>query len=222
MVRNRIRRISKFCAIDGPLVECSVAATVKDDTMAPRFLTVQSIRQRDFQAQTVEGATKSVILSKMTRTRSRRVVTKAPNARHHAARPAHLRARAREMNILQPLADRQVFAQHFRGSPWDAWKVFLAPLFALPMTPDQLEIYRKHIGRSASPTNPFHEAWLRVRCASNCYRVEQAAMTRHSTHAGPTAAFLVVPPFTYTLARDNQRKERPPWRAAVVGRGQFR
>jgi hypothetical protein len=38
--------------------------------------------------------------------------------------------------------------------------VLLAALFALPMTPEQLEIYTKHTGRSTPPTEPLHEAWL--------------------------------------------------------------
>lgn len=64
------------------------------------------------------------------------------------------------MNILQAVADPKVFAGHFRGSTWDAWKAFLAALFALPMNEQQLELYRKHTGRTAAPTTPLHEAWL--------------------------------------------------------------
>jgi hypothetical protein len=57
-------------------------------------------------------------------------------------------------------ADPKVFAQHFRGGTWDAWFVFLATLFALPMTDAQLAFYRKFTGRSTPPTTPQHEAWL--------------------------------------------------------------
>jgi len=64
------------------------------------------------------------------------------------------------VNILQAIADPKVFAAYFRGSSWDAWRVFLAALFALPMTKEQLELYRKHTGRTAPPTAPSHEAWL--------------------------------------------------------------
>src|SRR5262249_25617667 len=64
------------------------------------------------------------------------------------------------MNIIDALDDPKVFAQHFRGRTWDAWRVFLAALFALPMTAEQLELYRKHTGRSAPPSEPLHEAWL--------------------------------------------------------------
>jgi hypothetical protein len=64
------------------------------------------------------------------------------------------------MNILDALDDPKVFAPFFKGSTWAAWRVFLASLFALPMTPEQLALYSKHTGRSSPPTQPLHEAWL--------------------------------------------------------------
>ena len=45
------------------------------------------------------------------------------------------------MNIVQALQDPKVFARHFKGDTWAAWLVFLAALFALPMTDEQLAIY---------------------------------------------------------------------------------
>jgi hypothetical protein len=64
------------------------------------------------------------------------------------------------MNILDALADPRVFGAFFRAGTWDAWWVFLAALFGLPMTDDQLAIYRRFTGRSMPPTAPLHEAWL--------------------------------------------------------------
>jgi hypothetical protein len=64
------------------------------------------------------------------------------------------------MNILQAISDPKVFGAHFRGDTWNVWRTFLAALFALPMTPEQLALYTKHTGRSAPPTQPLHEAWL--------------------------------------------------------------
>ena len=48
----------------------------------------------------------------------------------------------------------------FRGDTWQAWRVFLAALFALPMDEDQLALYRHHTGRETAPTVPFKEAAL--------------------------------------------------------------
>lgn len=64
------------------------------------------------------------------------------------------------MHILQAARDSKVFGQHFKAGTWDSWLIFLAALFALPMTPEQLAIYSKHTGRSSSPRAPSHEAWL--------------------------------------------------------------
>ena len=64
------------------------------------------------------------------------------------------------MSKVWPSGCVHVFGKHFEGNTWAAWFVFLAALFALPMTPDQLEVYRKHTGRSAPPSAPLHEAWL--------------------------------------------------------------
>jgi hypothetical protein len=64
------------------------------------------------------------------------------------------------MNIIDAVHDAKVFAKHFKGNTWNAWLVFLCALFALPMTPEQLEIYKRHTGRSTLPTAPSHEAWL--------------------------------------------------------------
>lgn len=64
------------------------------------------------------------------------------------------------MNILTAINDPAVFGRHFRGSTWHAWLAFLAALFALPLTPEQLVIYQQHTGRTSPPTTPHREAWL--------------------------------------------------------------
>jgi hypothetical protein len=64
------------------------------------------------------------------------------------------------MNIIQALDDKNVFGQHFRGNTWDVWRVFLAAFFALPMSNEQLAIYKQFTGRSTPPAEPLHEAWL--------------------------------------------------------------
>jgi hypothetical protein len=64
------------------------------------------------------------------------------------------------MNILDALDDPKVFGNFFRARTWAAWRVFLAALFGLPMTDDQLATYRRFTGRSTPPPAPLHEAWL--------------------------------------------------------------
>jgi hypothetical protein len=64
------------------------------------------------------------------------------------------------ISILDACADPQLFGRLLRGSTWDSWKTFLATLFALPLTPEQLAIYSKHTGRTTPPSSPSHEGWL--------------------------------------------------------------
>ncbi len=64
------------------------------------------------------------------------------------------------MNSLQAIDDPAVFGGYFRGSTWNAWRAFLCALFALPMSDDDLAIYRAHTGRPTPPAARSHEAWL--------------------------------------------------------------
>lgn len=67
------------------------------------------------------------------------------------------------MNILEACTDPQLFAPWFRKrATWKAWFAFLAALFALPMTDEQLAIYCKHTGRNTPPLEAAEEAWLVV------------------------------------------------------------
>jgi hypothetical protein len=64
------------------------------------------------------------------------------------------------VNILQGIDDPAVFGQHFKANTWAAWRAFLAALFALPMSSEQLALFQKHTGRTAPPSEPLREAWL--------------------------------------------------------------
>ena len=64
------------------------------------------------------------------------------------------------MNILEAMDDPTLFGPHFKGPTWDAWKAYLAALFALPMSDAQLAAYHRHTGRVEPPIAPFTEATL--------------------------------------------------------------
>ena len=69
--------------------------------------------------------------------------------------------RRRTVTILDATADKNLFASWFKNrATWAGWFAFLSALFALPMTPDQIETYRRCTGRTAPPTLPASEAWL--------------------------------------------------------------
>ena len=64
------------------------------------------------------------------------------------------------MNILAALDDQDLFAPHFKGDTWQAWRAFLAALYGLPMDADTLARYRHHTGRTEPPAQAFTEAAL--------------------------------------------------------------
>jgi hypothetical protein len=65
------------------------------------------------------------------------------------------------MNLLAAMRDPNLFAPWFKDpASWASWRSFIAALFALPMLPEQVEVYRRSTGRSTPPTKPANEAWL--------------------------------------------------------------
>lgn len=67
------------------------------------------------------------------------------------------------MTILEALSDPKLFGPWFSPrEDWRAWRVFLGALFALPIADSDLELYRRHTGRTLPPTDPAREAWMIV------------------------------------------------------------
>lgn len=61
--------------------------------------------------------------------------------------------------ILDAISDKHLFRPWFRDrATWQSWFAFLAALFALPMTAEQLAIYRQCTGRTEAPTAPQRKA----------------------------------------------------------------
>lgn len=66
------------------------------------------------------------------------------------------------LSILDVMAHPALFGPIFAGPTWDAWRVFLAALFGLPLTEGQLAQYTALTARTSAPTTPAREAWLVV------------------------------------------------------------
>jgi hypothetical protein len=64
------------------------------------------------------------------------------------------------LTILDAIKDAKLFAPWFRKRTFENWFVFLAALFGLPLTPQQLAVYQQCTGRSTWSTTPFNEVWL--------------------------------------------------------------
>ena len=70
---------------------------------------------------------------------------------------------ARAVTIVDAIADPNLFARWFRDrETWRAWFVFLRALFGLPMSADDLALYRQCTGRDDPPPGGAREAWLVV------------------------------------------------------------
>ena len=67
----------------------------------------------------------------------------------------------RRYTIIDAIDDRNLFAGWFRDrATWSAWFTFLRALFGLPLSPQDLFLYRECTGCSEAPTAPATEAWL--------------------------------------------------------------
>ena len=67
----------------------------------------------------------------------------------------------RRYTIIDAIDDRNLFAGWFRDrATWSAWFTFLRALFGLPLSPQELFLYRECTGCSEAPTAPATEAWL--------------------------------------------------------------
>ncbi len=73
----------------------------------------------------------------------------------HEERPAW-----RSKTIIEAMDDPELFGSHFRGESWDAWRVFLAALFAIPLRRDQYQIFHNQTDRSRPPDKVAREAAL--------------------------------------------------------------
>jgi len=66
------------------------------------------------------------------------------------------------LNIVDLINHPGLLRKWFRGESWRAWRVFLAALFGLPLTPEDLLVYQRHTGRQTPPKEQAREAWLVV------------------------------------------------------------
>jgi hypothetical protein len=66
------------------------------------------------------------------------------------------------ISILDAVRDPKLFEPWFRkrAASWDNWLIFLAALFALPLTPQQLAVYQQCTGRELPPATAVNEVWL--------------------------------------------------------------
>ena len=63
--------------------------------------------------------------------------------------------------VLEALRDPQLLGRAGLDSEsWKSWHVALKAAFGLEMNPDELEIFKKHTGRSIPPSQQVRECWI--------------------------------------------------------------
>lgn len=69
-----------------------------------------------------------------------------------------MKAAAPHASIIEAMDDPALFAPHFRGGSWDAWRSYAKALFALAPTEADLAWYRAHTARQEWPGLAFKES----------------------------------------------------------------
>ncbi|MGB7296811.1 MAG: hypothetical protein WBC70_14595 [Candidatus Aminicenantales bacterium] len=65
------------------------------------------------------------------------------------------------MNIIEAVKSKRIFGSLFKDPrTFKNWFVCLKAIFALPMTAEELAVYRKFTGRKFAPSEPFKEVFL--------------------------------------------------------------
>jgi hypothetical protein len=65
------------------------------------------------------------------------------------------------MNILDAIADKNLFADWFQDDPtWQNWIILLKAIFALDMTDDERQAFARFTNRTSLPQKQVKEAWL--------------------------------------------------------------
>lgn len=90
------------------------------------------------------------------------------------------------------------FEPFFRGASWDAWRSFLAAVFALPMSDTEATLFERCTGRRTAPTTHAREAWMVVGRRGGKSRIAAllavflAAFRRYELAPGERGVVMVI------------------------------
>jgi len=63
-------------------------------------------------------------------------------------------------NIIETINDPKLLGTSFEGDSWETWRAILSGAFALPMTEEQTEIFRRLSGGREPPEKRVSELWI--------------------------------------------------------------
>jgi hypothetical protein len=81
------------------------------------------------------------------------------------------------VNLLDALADPQLFAPHFAGDTWEPWKALLRAISGLPLSESDHALFASLTGRTEAPREPSREVWIAAGRRSGKSRIAAACAT---------------------------------------------
>ena len=102
------------------------------------------------------------------------------------------------LSIIDAMGDPAVFAPWFPGATWGGWHVVLKAAFALPMTKDEVALFRTMAERDP-PVQPVKEFWIIV-----------------GRRGGKDSVASVIVAYIAAMFSDQHQRLRPGERASVV------
>lgn len=66
------------------------------------------------------------------------------------------------LNIIEAFDDRDLLGGYFDGPSWDTWRAVLKATYALPMSGDEVDLFRSVAGDRDPPAAPVQELWAIV------------------------------------------------------------
>ena len=113
------------------------------------------------------------------------------------------------MNLLQAMADPNLFGRQFSGPSWAPWRAFIATLFGLPVPLDQLELARECTGLSEAPTSPVREAWIVAGRRAGKSRIFALIAVYLATFRNWCGVLLLASAGTSSLSRPRASRPKP-------------
>jgi hypothetical protein len=105
-------------------------------------------------------------------------------------------------SLREALSDQQLLGSVLAGDSWSTWRPMLYAVMGEPLTPDELEIFKRFTGRTKAPTSPIAEALFLVGRRGGKDRSLSVLATylsalcdhRHVLAAGEKAVLSVIAP----------------------------
>src|ERR1700759_4086869 len=94
------------------------------------------------------------------------------------------------MNVIQFISKPDLLGPHFEGPSWDRWRAVLRAAYALPMSEQDLQLFREVAGNRNPPTRPVRE----LGCAGGRGGGKDSLASALACHIAATSDFSKLRP----------------------------